>query len=336
MTQAPPQAVILMYHRIVRTELDPWGMCVSPENFSEQLEAIGRVATPMSLVDFVRSSQSGRLPERAVVVTFDDGYVDNFEVALPLLRGHRVPATLFVTTCNIGTNREFWWDRLETLLLATGTLPAKLELQLPSGSQSWDLDGAAAYSAADLQADRGIRAWSAARGTRLGFFYDVWKTLWPLPDSSREEALDQLARWVGFEPEPSLSRRTMTADEIRRMGHEGVMQIGAHTVNHPPLPAHESQVQVEQIIGSRDRLQEILGCPVPTFAYPHGEYSPETIRILQEAGFECAVTVEQKVAGPNTEAMKLPRFGVKDVGGDAFASQLREWFGLPTEAAPAK
>ena len=121
--QAPPKAVILMYHRITRTELDPWGMCVSPENFSEQLESIRRVATPMSLVDFVRARQSGDLPERAVVVTFDDGYVDNFEVALPILRQHRVPATLFVATCNIGTDREFWWDRLETLLLATGTLP---------------------------------------------------------------------------------------------------------------------------------------------------------------------------------------------------------------------
>ena len=95
-------------------------------------------------------------------------------------------------------------------------------------------------------------------------------------------------------------------------------------------------VQAEQIIGSRDRLQEILGFPVATFAYPHGEYSPETIRILEDAGFECAVTVEQKLAGSDTDAMKLPRFGVKDVGGDAFLAQLKQWFGLPLEAASTK
>ncbi len=334
--QVPPKAVILMYHRITRVELDPWGMCVSPGNFSEQLESIRQVATPISLADFVRFHKSGELPERSVVVTFDDGYVDNFEVALPLLRQHQVPATLFVTTCNIGTDREFWWDRLETLLLATGTLPGKLELRLPSGAHSWDLDAAAAYGAEDVIADQGVKAWSAAKGTRLGFFYDVWKTLWPLPDASREAALDQLAAWVGFEPGPCLSRRTMTIDEIRRMGHEGVMQIGAHTVDHPPLPAHESRTQLEQIIGSKDRLQEILGFPVATFAYPHGEYSPETIRILQESGFECAVTVEQKLAGPDTDVMMLPRFGVNDVGGAAFLSQLQQWFGLAAEAAPAR
>lgn len=334
--QAPPKAVILMYHRIVRTELDPWGMCVSPENFSEQLGSIRRVATPMSLVDFVRARESGALPERAVVVTFDDGYIDNYEIALPILRQHQVPATLFVTTCNIGTDREFWWDRLETLLLAAGTLPDTLELQLPSGSRHWDLGGAANYSTEDLAADQGTKAWSAARGTRLGFFYDVWKTLWPLPEAVRETALDQLAAWVGFEAGQNLSRRTMTTEEIRLMGHEGLMEIGAHTVNHPPLPAHEPSVQAEQILGSRDRLQQILGFPVLTFAYPHGEYSPETIRILEEAGFKCAVTVEQKLAGSDTEAMKLPRFGVKDVGGEAFLGQLNQWFSLPLEAASTK
>lgn len=334
--QVQPKAVILMYHRITRTNLDPWGMCVSPGNFSEQMDCIRRVATPMSLVEFVRSRESGDLPERAVVVTFDDGYVDNFEVALPILRQHRVPATLFVTTCNIGTGREFWWDRLETLLLAVGTLPGKLQLQLPSGALEWELDRAASYTAEDLDADQGIKAWTAARGTRLGFFYDVWKTLWPLPEQDREAALGRLEAWAGVEAEPSAARRTMSAEEIRAMGREGLMEIGAHTVNHPPLPAHDASLQAWQILESRDRLQEIVGLPVATFAYPHGEYSPETIRILREAGFECAVTVEQKLAGMNSEPMKLPRFGVKDVGGDAFMEQLQHWFSLPAEAAPGK
>jgi peptidoglycan/xylan/chitin deacetylase (PgdA/CDA1 family) len=334
--QATPKAVILMYHRITRTDLDPWGMCVSPENFSAQLACIRRVATPISLLEFVRACESGDLPERAVVVTFDDGYVDNFEVALPLLRDHQVPATLFVATCNIGTGREFWWDRLETLLLAIGTLPGSLELRLASGNHCWDLGNAATYTAEDLSADRGIKAWSAAQDTRLGFFYAVWRTLWPLPDASRSAALDQLADWVGFEAQPSASRRTMTADEIRLMGHGGVMEIGAHTVDHPPLPAHESSVQFSQILESRDRLQQILGFPVTTFAYPHGEYSPETIGILREAGFKCAVTVEQKVAEIDSDAMRLPRFGVRDVDGDAFLDQLHQWFGLPPETASAK
>lgn len=328
-TSSQAKAVILMYHRIARTELDPWGMCVSPENFSEQLAAINAVATPMSLINYARSLVAGTLPARTVVVTFDDGYVDNFEQALPLLRRHQVPATLFVTTCHVDSDREFWWDRLETVLLAAGTLPGRLELQLPSGeSREWLPGAAATYTAEDMKADKNVKAWNAKPGTRLGFFYDVWKTLWPMPDGVREAVLDQVERWADVGKFQGESRRSMTAEEIRVMGREGIMEIGSHTVNHPPLPAHETSVQVAQIRDSRDRLQEILGLPVNTFAYPHGEYSDETIRILHELGFECAVTVEQKLACEGTNVMKLPRFGVKDVGGDAFRAQLEGWFAL--------
>ena len=332
-TPVDAKAIILMYHRITCAELDPWGMCVSPENFSEHLAAIKAIATPMSLVDYARSLVAGTLPARAVVVTFDDGYADNFEQALPLLRRHQVPATLFVTTCHIDSDREFWWDRLETVLLAEGTLPALLHLQLPGGESSDWLPGAAAtYTLEDMKADKDLRAWSARPGTRLRFFYDIWKMLWPMPDAVREKVLDQVERWAGVGKFQGEARRSMTAEEIRIMGREGVMEIGSHTVDHPPLPAHESSVQVAQIRQSRDRLQEITGLPVTTFAYPHGEYSDETVGILRELGFECAVTVERKLAGEGCNVMKLPRFGVKDVGGDAFSAELERWFALARSA----
>lgn len=332
---AKAKAIILMYHRITRTELDPWGMCVSPENFSEHLHAIRQVATPMSLVDFVRARESGELPERAVVVTFDDGYLDNFERALPLLRQHQVPATLFITTCNIDSPREFWWDRLETLLLAPTTLPERLELPLDSGVRVWELGSAANYSAVERENDRGTMAWLAGKDGRLRFFYDVWKSLWPLAADKREQALDQLANWSGVDSSPSPSRRSMSSAEIHAMGQESLMTIGAHTVDHPPLSAHPAEFQSEQILLGRENLQQILGVPVTTFAYPHGEYSPETIRLLRNAGFECAVTVQQKVVGLDSDDMTLPRFGVRDLPGGAFRAQLDAWFGLPEMPATA-
>jgi len=325
--QAEAKAVILMYHRIARVDLDPWSMCVAPERFSEQLDAIKRVARPMSL--------PGRLPERAVVVTFDDGYVDNFEQAVPILRQHEVPATFFVSTGNIDTAREFWWDRLETLLLGIGTLPDPLELQLPSETRRWALGEAANYSAADQTADRFTNPWSAEPGTRLGVFYEVWKTLWPLPEAARAHALDRLAAVIGVEASPAPSRRTLSSDEIRSMGQDTLVEIGAHTVNHPPLSAHDVSEQSEQILNCRDQLQQILGCAVTSFAYPHGKFSPDTIRLLRESGFECAVTTEHKLADRSCDAMQLPRFGVKDVGGNDFLSQLREWFKLPSIDPPA-
>lgn len=328
---APQHAVILMYHRIASPDMDPWGMCVAPEHFSEQLQAIKQIATPMSLVDFVRAQGTGRLPERAVVVTFDDGYIDNLEQALPILRRHGIPATLFVTTCNIDSDREFWWDRLETLLLGPQQLPGHLALELPRGRVEWDLGTATDYGPEQRRGDRGTNAWQAVPGTRLAFYYKVWKTLWPLPSSLRDAAIREITEWAGAPGDSTMSRRTLSSDELRAMAREPLMTIGAHTVDHPPLPAHAESIQADQVRQSQQQLQDIIGAPVTTFAYPHGENSPETIRVLREAGFECAVTVEQKVAGTNVDVMLLPRFGVKDVGGEAFLGQLRRWFGLPAE-----
>lgn len=330
-----PKAIILMYHRINPTATDPWGMCVSPDHFSGQLAAIKQVATPISLIDFVRTRETGELPERAVVVTFDDGYIDNFEQALPIIRHHEVPATLFVTTCNIDTAREFWWDHLETILLTPGMLPDRLELEMDSGTKVWELASAASYTEQDALNDCGVMAWTAKTG-RLGFFYNVWKALWPLADDRRAEVLDQLMAWTGVKLSPSTARRSMTSAEIQRMAEDSLMTIGAHTVDHPPLPAHAAHAQLDQILRSRDQLQAILGSPVTTFAYPHGEFSPETIQLLHDTDFECAVTVQQKLASRSSDAMRLPRFGVKDIDGSAFLEQLNKWFELPVETGVAK
>lgn len=323
-----PQAVILMYHRIDRVELDPWGMCVTPENFSGHLEAIKRVAQPMSLLDFVQAREAGELPERSVVITFDDGYVDNFQQALPLLQRHHVPATFFISTGNIDSGAEFWWDRLESILLGPDTLAGQLELPLPSGTVAMTLGEGARYEAAERAADRGVYPWTAAPGSRLRFFYEVWKNLWPLAETVREDALQHLGHWAGVDSLPSASRRTMTSAELRSMAAEPLAEIGAHTVSHPPLSNRDVAEQAGQILDCRDRLQQILGVRVASFAYPHGKYLPETVRILEDSGFRCAVTTEHRLADADSEPMKLPRFGAKDVAGDAFLLQLRQWFGI--------
>jgi peptidoglycan/xylan/chitin deacetylase (PgdA/CDA1 family) len=268
-----------------------------------------------------------------VVVTFDDGYVDNHDHALPLLRQHEVPATLFVTTCNIDSNREFWWDRLESLLLVPERLPDRLELDLPQGRVALEPGDAIGYSPEQRRRDVGVNAWRAAPGTRLAFYYHVWKTLWPIPSTLRDAAIDAVAEWTGAVPDSGDRRRTMTASELRTVAQSGWMKLGAHTQDHPPLPAHPESEQARQILESKRRLEDIIGDQVTTFAYPHGEHSPDTVRLLRDAGFECAVTVEQKLAHGRTDPMRLPRFGVGNLDAKAFEEQLGAWFGLPLVAS---
>ena len=323
MTMQPgDEALILMYHRIADTDMDPWAMCVGRDNFSEQLEAIRSLGTPMDLLEYVRDAARGELPPRPIVLTFDDGYIDNLREALPLLERHNVPATIFITTGNIGSEEEFWWDWLETLLLRPPTLPPRLALALPTGPAEWNLDAAMHHDEAARVADRTTPAWKAVPGTRLRFFYDVWKRLWPLDPGPRREAMLAIAAWACIDAQPVATRRTMTSAEIREIDASPWIAIGAHTVAHPPLPAHGIDVQAREIMDSQRVLREITGDAITSFAYPHGEYSDATIALLHEAGFTCAVTVEQKPARPGMDPMKLPRFGVKDIGGEAFLAQF--------------
>jgi peptidoglycan/xylan/chitin deacetylase (PgdA/CDA1 family) len=90
-------------------------LSVAPARFAEHLQVIVRMLRPVRLRAAAASLRTGRVPRRAVVVTFDDGYADNLHAALPLLEEFGVPATMFVTSGNRGG--EFWWDRLARLQL---------------------------------------------------------------------------------------------------------------------------------------------------------------------------------------------------------------------------
>jgi peptidoglycan/xylan/chitin deacetylase (PgdA/CDA1 family) len=321
-----PRAVILMYHRVARTDVDPWGLCVSPDNFAAQMEAIRRVAEPLPLLDLVRNQDDGSLPIRSVVVTFDDGYLDNLEQAMPLLSEHAVPATLFVATGNIDTPREFWWDTLESVLLTPGRLPDRLVLPLPGGTRSWRLGAATEYTQGQVLADRGTRPWAAEVDTRLHLFHDVWLALWPLAADQRQVALDAVAAWGGSLVSAGPVRRTLGSAEIRAIASGGLVTIGAHTVDHPPLPAHPLDEQRRQIEASKRRLEELLGAEVSTFAYPHGEHDSATTELVRESGFTGAVTVEHRPADRHSDPLRLPRYAVQDVDGETLAHRLDAWF----------
>jgi peptidoglycan/xylan/chitin deacetylase (PgdA/CDA1 family) len=111
--------VILMYHRITTSPRDPWRLNVSPQNFEQHLAVLCRHYCPTSLTQAVSRSENRSFLPRAVVVTFDDGYRDNFVNAKPLLEKYEVPSTVFLTSMNIETGREFWWDEMERLLSQT-------------------------------------------------------------------------------------------------------------------------------------------------------------------------------------------------------------------------
>ena len=108
-----PRGVILLYHRIAGPRYDPLLLDVSEFNFDAQLSLVSRTCVPLPLDEFESLRRGGRLPARAVAVTFDDGYADNLHAAAPLLARHEIPATMFVTAGMIGSARGFPWDEAD-------------------------------------------------------------------------------------------------------------------------------------------------------------------------------------------------------------------------------
>src|SRR3989344_8233041 len=105
-----PTAYILLYHRIADVKDDPLQLSVNPENFKNQLLYLKQKYNIVPLVQLVMWLRKGGLKDNSVAVTFDDGYADNLHNALPILKELNVPATIFITSGYISSNRHFYWD----------------------------------------------------------------------------------------------------------------------------------------------------------------------------------------------------------------------------------
>ncbi|MGB7925673.1 MAG: polysaccharide deacetylase family protein [Pyrinomonadaceae bacterium] len=326
-----PGGLILMYHRVADLPSDPFSLAVSPQHFAEHLEALRKHSRPTSLRQLTESLQHGKSPRRAVVVTFDDGYTDNLSNAKPLLERYDVPATAFVTTGHIGEGREFMWDELERLLLRPGRLPETLSMKVQGNAREWRLGEAAVYSEDDYQRHR---RWKAEErddpSERHTLFRSLHKLLKPLPESEQQSSLDQLLAWADATAAGRETHRTMTADEVRRLDEDGLVEIGSHTVTHPALSALTVSQQRREILESKAHLAEILGHPVRSFAYPFGgttDYTMETVGILRESGYTSACSNFPGVVRGDTDLFQLPRIDVRDCDGDSLISYLR-WLAL--------
>ena len=106
-----------------------------------------------------------------------------------------------------------------------------------------------------------------------------------------------------------------------------LITIGAHTVTHPTLPAHDIVAQFREIVESRRKCEELVDRPVRSFAYPFGDHSSATVAAVREAGFSWACTAEAGVVGRGGDRMRLPRVYAGNWRGDEFQQRVEERYG---------
>jgi peptidoglycan/xylan/chitin deacetylase (PgdA/CDA1 family) len=293
--------LILCYHRIAEDVEDPFYLCVSPGNFAAHLEELSRAREPSTLADI-------RVPSRRprVVVTFDDGYLDNLASALPIAESKGVPITVFVTSGILGHPGGFWWDRLGALLRARP--PHIREIDLPAGDRTVRLPVGSSGLRADLDSVR--------------------RHLLPLRVPEIERALDAVSEQWQVSSAPPPDAGLLGAEGLRRLAASGVVTIGAHTVDHVRLRDRPAREQQETIAVSRTELERATGRAVSHFAYPFGrrdDFDDRSVDAVRSAAFDTACTTIPGTARSWTDPYRLPRRLVMDWGRLRFRAQLQRW-----------
>lgn len=322
-----PGALILVYHRVAEVDSDPWSLCVTPQHFAEQLEVLRSHTRCLQLQQLTQAITEKKSLHRAVAITFDDGYADNLYNAKPLLERYNIPATVFVTTGNVGQKREFWWDELERLLLQPGTLPEKLQLSINGNNYEWELGEEAHYTEEAYQRHRHWYVDQPETPNPRHFLYrSLWQLLRPLPESDRRQLLDQLIVSAKAEPTSRSTHHSLSLTEVLTLAQGELIEVGAHTVTHPLLSALPVAVQQAEIQQSKAWLEVVLGRQISSFAYPYGEYTAATIAAVQEAGFACACSSMTESVQRHSNCFQLPRVQVQDWSGEEFSKRLSRWF----------
>lgn len=298
---APRDGVLVLnYHRVgdsSRSRYDRALWSATADGFDAQL-AFLKANCDVIALDEVDDALHRR--GRHVAITFDDGYLDNHDIAFPLLRHHGLPAAFFIATGFIDRKLLPWWDAIAMQVRETGR--ASLDLA-PWLAQPLVLDE---------DREPGIRRVLA-----------VYKSL-------RFEQVapfrERLAAESGIEPPESVDGEWMDWDMIRAMARGG-MTIGGHTVNHPILSSLPVDAQRAEIEGCATRLREELGIPLTHFAYPVGSrtaFDGRTQRLLREAGVRQAYSFYGGVARPGAGLLDLQRIAVVDnIGRDLFRAMVQ-------------
>jgi peptidoglycan/xylan/chitin deacetylase (PgdA/CDA1 family) len=319
-----------MYHRVADEVCDPWALCVSPRLFDQQLDVLRRFAPAVPMSTLTTKLTSGKLPRRSIAITFDDGYADNVETARPLLEQHDVPATFYIVSRHVGSEREFWWDELDRLLLQPGRLPEVFELDLHGDIIRAELGQGRTYDDESYRLNRNWRAWEDPPTPRHALYYALWKRLRPMSPSGRQDVLDALRRWGQADWRARPAREVLSHAALASLAVDSLIEVGCHTMTHPRLASLTIAEQAEEIRGCKESLEKILDRRVASFAYPYGgdgDYTAETVSLVREIGFSSACSTSEGPVTASSDPVQLPRMFVQNWDGDQFASRLAEWFG---------
>ncbi len=295
----PKRGTLILFGHRVQADDEGFLQGLRPEWFREQVAYLVRNYEVIPLSLLLECFEKNRMPPaNSAVLTFDDGFRDNFENVFPILQEIGVPATIFLVTGSIETGELPWPQRLGYMLQWTrqpvifGWFTGGRELPLES-------------------------AWERRRCSAI-----IKKQLGRLARTDREKVLGELARILDVKPPLD---RMLNWEEAREMQASGLVEFGAHTVSHPwleYLPLDEARWEMER---SREDLREHLGLRNPPFAFPGGSFTPGLLELVKQLGFRAVFQSrpELRINSPaTTNQYALSRVGLPNAPAYVLEAEL--------------
>jgi peptidoglycan/xylan/chitin deacetylase (PgdA/CDA1 family) len=281
---------VLMYHRINDPDIDPWNISVSKEKFEEQIIWLKQHCHVLPLYQLISDWRNGHLKKHSVAITFDDGYIDNYTTAVPLLEKHSLPATFFICTDYLFQQKPFWWDELAGYILQSDILPEHFSIKIEDIEVAKDLKDEAHLNS-EVKRKNYLWRYPQPPPTLRGQLYlELWGIFRKQNDAQRAIymlRIQQLAS-LSTQWDPEL----MDVKCLHDIAKNSLFNIEAHTCSHPALQYLPVNVQYDEIAESKRLLAETFKIPVRFLAYPYGSYDNFSFEASLKAGLEACFTTQ--------------------------------------------
>ena len=301
----PKALYVLAYHRVHPLPGPDYPfldgiVSASPESFEKQLRFVSKRFNVINFNDISDLLASGaNVPDHSLVITFDDGYADNYEVAFKMLMEFGLTATVFVTTSFVDSGQPLWFDRSAYIIKA-----------LPNGVISFD-SGRYEFEVTDTN-----------REEIIGSVRDLFVSH---SNEDRLRWLDELERQSGVSVSPDHMQlvKPLSWDQIGEMSDRGI-EIGSHTVTHPYLTKLNDDAMMFELSESKSAIERHTGKQVKSVAYPAGVFDRRVQSCAKDCGYEFGISYEHGVKKfTRDDTFAIPRLHVEtDVSFPLFQANL--------------
>lgn len=292
---------ILAYHGVLDKPLpfDDWCF-ISEETFEQQVRYLSENFNIVHLSEAVAMLDRDDVDKPTAVITFDDGYQNNYSFAFPILKKYNAPATIYLVSDQMDGEDTIWFCRLNQALANTQTT------QLSWNGMHFNLSSPAGKAAASARIQGSLKGMVNAR---------------------LQEEVAKLIATLGDDPQAPIESnspyRLLSQAEIDEMRDSDLIEFGAHTCSHAILSRLSAEEQKQEIEGCKTAIEQMIGRSCDHFAYPNGstqDHDPVTAQLISDAGFASCVNMRPGANFKDTERMHLYRYGI---GSDTTFSRFK-------------